>query len=442
MQLSRIQIIEIALAIIAILSGLILIGGHPNYSYILLVSSTLLSGLWLVKSLSKSQFGAIPWYAIIFILPMIIIPIGLALKLSIIEGGAFILFIGITLSLLAIAALFVLVITSKAHLKYLKNVSFRLVPASVLGIIVYFTPQMQIIELVYARNAEKVEFFKNQLLYPYEAKEKKRTIAFVSNRDGNSDILEIQPDGSRIKTLIDGPSNQWSPRATKDGLFLYYLDDRDSITAIYKYDLRKDSSQFVKEVVFDDFYFHLHPTENKIISHDTSDGFFQLFIHDFDSNTVRQISFDSSNSKKPLFMNDGHRIIFQSDRNGNDDLFIMDLKNDSLINLTNSEANERNPSISPYDDVVVFNSDIDKPRINLFYMIIETREVGQLSDSPGMELMANFSPDAKNLVFGSNRDDNWEIYLMTNEGEFKDRLTNHPAFDGDAIYIERSYLKK
>ncbi|MEQ9148923.1 MAG: DPP IV N-terminal domain-containing protein, partial [Cytophagales bacterium] len=302
---------------------------------------------------------------------------------------------------------------------------------------------MQIIEMVYSSDPDRIEFLKNKLSNPYASKEKKQSIAFVSNRNGNSDIFEIQTDGTNLKPLLNGNSNQWSPRATVDGNYLYYLADKDSIQAIYRYNLRNDKNEFIKEISFDDFYFQLHPLENKIVAHDTIDGYFQLFIYDFDNDSVHRISFDSSNNKKPVFMNDGYRIVFQSDRKGNEDLFLLNLKNDSLINLTNSEWNERNPSVSPYDDVIVFHSDQDSlDYINLYYLELNSGEIGQLTNSPGMELIASFSPDAKDLVFGSNRDDNWEIYLMSNRGKFKDRLTNHPSFDGDAVYINRPYLKK
>ncbi len=443
MKLNRTAKIEIVLAVLAVLSALILIAGYPVYSYILVISSTLLVGIWFIKSINSSQFGLIPWYAFIFILPMLIVPIGISLKLSIIEGGAFVLFIGISLSLIAIAALFILVLTGKKYLTYLKNVSIRLVPVVVLGIIVYFTPQMHIIEMVYSSDPARIDFLKAKLSNPYSGKEKKQSIAFVSNRNGNSDIYEIRTDGSNLKPLLSGNSNQWSPRATRDGNYLYFMDDADSSQSIRRYNLKNGKIEFIKEVYFDDFYFQLHPEENKIVAHDTISGFYQLFIYDFENDSILQISFDSSNNKKPVFMNDGFRIIFQSNRNGNEDLYLLNLKNDSLTNLTKSEWNERNPSVSPFDDVIVFHSDQDSlDYINLYYLDLNSGERGQLTNSPGMELIAAFSPDAKDLVFGSNRDDNWEIYLMSNRGQFKDRLTNHPAFDGDAIYINRTYLKK
>lgn len=115
MKLNKTQIVEIILTVLTLLSGLILIAGFPPYSYILVITSSLLSSIWLFKSISKSEFGSIPWYAIIFILPMLIIPLGLALKLSIIKGGPLLLFFGISLSLVAIAAIFILVLTVKKH---------------------------------------------------------------------------------------------------------------------------------------------------------------------------------------------------------------------------------------------------------------------------------------------------------------------------------------
>lgn len=41
-----------------------------------------------------------------------------------------------------------------------------------------------------------------------------------------------------------------------------------------------------------------------------------------------------------------------------------------------------------------------------------------------------WSPDGKMVVFNSNRDGNWEIYIMNADGSEQTNLTNNPADDG------------
>ncbi len=430
------------IALFVIISALLLSGFH-FFSYVLIGLSVLVSSLWLINSFRPSSFGSIPLFGIIFSVPMAIIPVAFALKLSAIKSGAFWLFIGLILSIMAIAVLFVLVLTSQKHLKYLKNVAVRLVPVTVIAIILYFTPSIRIIEMVYRSDPEKIEELNSELLYPYKTKTKKQSIAFVSDRAGNTDILEINTDGSGLRPLLNSSNSEWSPRITKDGTSLYYLMENESGTALYKLNLQDGENVFVQNVPEGDFYFNLHPDEKSIVCHDSVDGYLQIFLRSIVDSTVKQLTFGDYNNAKPSFFSDGNRVLFQSDRNGNWDIFIYDLINDTAYSVVNNPENEENPVVSPYDDVIVYNSQSQPENgKDLYYIDIISKETGRLSNSPGMEISAVFSSNAQELVFSSNRDGNWEIYLMSNRGEFKDRLTNHPSFDGDAIWINRGWMKK
>ena len=40
-------------------------------------------------------------------------------------------------------------------------------------------------------------------------------------------------------------------------------------------------------------------------------------------------------------------------------------------------------------------------------------------------------PSGNRLAFASNRDGDFDVYLMKRDGSHVTRLTDHPAFDGD-----------
>ncbi|WP_420320450.1 hypothetical protein [Flagellimonas sp.] len=52
-----------------------------------------------------------------------------------------------------------------------------------------------------------------------------------------------------------------------------------------------------------------------------------------------------------------------------------------------------------------------------------------LTNNSADDRYASYSPDGNWIVFESNRDGNWEIYLMDTAGENLKRLTNNPADD-------------
>lgn len=441
-KLSLVHKIEALAVFLTILFAALTLSGIEQLRYAMLGMGVFVAVFWLINSLRSGYFGDVPFYAPALFIPLIIVPVGIVMKAAIVNSGAFVLFIGLLLSVLGLAMLFVLILTTKKHLRYLKNSAIRLVPATAIGIIMYFTPQVELIRMVYAGNPERILALEKALAYPYEAKPEKQTIVFVTDRSGSSDIVEINPDGSSLNPLLASKADEWSPRMHPDGVHLYFLKDESGHPDLCRLNMENDHVDVVLSLEFDDFYFQFHPSGERIIYHDTLNGFYQAFEMDLDSGERRQLTKHKSNNSKPMYL-DADRFVFQSDREGNAEIFMGFIGKDSVINITNTPHNERNPIASPYGDVIVFHSDRDSlRRQNLYYQVLETGDLGQLTDSPAMELIANFSPNAQKLVFGSNRDGNWEIYLMKNTGEFLDRLSNHPAFDGDAIWIEKSFVKK
>ena len=59
------------------------------------------------------------------------------------------------------------------------------------------------------------------------------------------------------------------------------------------------------------------------------------------------------------------------------------------------------------------------------------RKVVQLTDAGGSDLAPAWSPGRRQIAFQSNRDGNWEIYVMDVDGTGTRRLTNDGARDGE-----------
>jgi TolB protein len=61
-------------------------------------------------------------------------------------------------------------------------------------------------------------------------------------------------------------------------------------------------------------------------------------------------------------------------------------------------------------------------------------DVRRLTDHPKMDCWPAWSPDGKRIAFTSNRDGNYEIYLMNADGSGQRNLTQHPASDNFAAF--------
>ena len=86
------------------------------------------------------------------------------------------------------------------------------------------------------------------------------------------------------------------------------------------------------------------------------------------------------------------------------------------------------PCFSPDGKHIVFSSNRDKD-YEIYLMEWDGSNQVRITDSPGIDRHPAFSPDGKHIAFTSNRDGNYEIYIMHRDGTNPQRITTHPERD-------------
>jgi len=127
------------------------------------------------------------------------------------------------------------------------------------------------------------------------------------------------------------------------------------------------------------------------------------------------------------------KIVFQSDRTGNYDLFVMDADGANQVNLTNEPSFDYYGAWSPDGTKIAFSSDRDG-NIEIYVMNADGSNPLRLTTDPADDLVPRWSPDGTKLAFYSNRDGNYEIYVMGADGSNQTRLTNTPADENDPAW--------
>jgi TolB protein len=61
-------------------------------------------------------------------------------------------------------------------------------------------------------------------------------------------------------------------------------------------------------------------------------------------------------------------------------------------------------------------------------------DVRRLTDHPKMDYWPAWSPDGKRIAFTSNRDGNYEIYVVQADGSGPRNVSKHPASDNYATW--------
>jgi len=134
----------------------------------------------------------------------------------------------------------------------------------------------------------------------------------------------------------------------------------------------------------------------------------------------------------PSWSPNGNDIAFTSSPNVNHEIYVINPKeNTGPTNLTNNPANDYYSSWSPEGNIV-FNSDRDG-NLEIYRMdgvVSDEVILTNITNSPGLDYYPSWSPDGSRIAFSSERTGNREIYVMDVEGEASPiPLAAHPAVD-------------
>ena len=122
------------------------------------------------------------------------------------------------------------------------------------------------------------------------------------------------------------------------------------------------------------------------------------------------------------------KIAFESNRDRNDEIYIMNADGTGQTRLTTNRAIDIQPALSPDGTKILFVSNRDK-RFNIFVMNADGTRQHQITYNSASDRRPAWSPDGTKIVFESNRDGNDEIYIMNADGTGQTRITNNPARD-------------
>ena len=131
------------------------------------------------------------------------------------------------------------------------------------------------------------------------------------------------------------------------------------------------------------------------------------------------------------------QIAFQSDRDRNDEIYVMDADGGNQQNLTNHPDRDLAPAWSPDGTRIAFMSNRDGHirkggvllTFEIYVMDADGGNPQNLTNDPNSDLSPAWSPDGKRIVFSSNREVNFEIYVMDADGGNPQKLTNNPGTD-------------
>jgi len=158
------------------------------------------------------------------------------------------------------------------------------------------------------------------------------------------------------------------------------------------------------------FIFGIYPSISQIISIDIS----------------KNISKSSGDDMAAEWSPDGNKLIYQSNRNGNWDIFQYDITLDTTMQLTYNSSNEQNPQWHPSGNQLIYDSDKDADQF-LYLQNLESGAISSLFDRKIICKQASLAPDGRMVYFlgFDEQNENWELFSYHFIYDNLNRLTDH-----------------
>ena len=176
-------------------------------------------------------------------------------------------------------------------------------------------------------------------------------------------------------------------------------------------------------------------------------GQYEIYVMDANGSNRTRLTNNRVNDSDPVFSPSGTKIAFDSFRDGNEDVYVMDASDtnadgngDNLKRLTKNTATDEEPAFSPDGKKIAFVSDRVNPGGNRDIYVMKAKPEGKknrprlLTHNAADDAEPSFSPDGTKIVFTSDRDGDENIYVMNSDGTGVTRLTSNTAFDADANF--------
>ena len=153
---------------------------------------------------------------------------------------------------------------------------------------------------------------------------------------------------------------------------------------------------------------------------------------------LRPIAQHPAREVSAAYAPDGTRIAFVTDRHGNFEIYAADADGSSIARLTQTGANEGNPTWTRNGQKIVYQSNEGGGgTTQLWIMDADGSNQRQLTSGTASNIQPAASPDGATIAFTSTRDGRHQIYLMSLDGSNQRNFTASvddetlPAWVGD-----------
>jgi TolB protein len=257
------------------------------------------------------------------------------------------------------------------------------------------------------------------------------SIAFLSNRSGQTQVFVIGTNGTGEMQLTDSPGEKNGPHWL-DGKTIYFAETGGERSRIFAVDAKGKHLRGIGEV----------PGRNPTPSPDGKQVIYmagpwtatRFVLSGLDNQNPRELTNGSPTTWNPAWSPDGKQVAFTRRDDNRLNVWTMNADGSSpkqVSHVSLDEGNAQVPAWSPDGKrlaLQVNGGSKDKPTAHIWTIDLATGSAERLGDHDGADVDETpaWFPDGQRLAFQSSRSGQMEIWVMKADGTQQRQVTGAP----------------